>query len=349
MKSQANEMPVDPPYQFIAEGLLAGEVIPFFGAAASAVYRPADEPWQPGKPFTPFGSELATTLATAANYPGADKACKATLADLMETIKGFAGDVTDEQLSAALNPVIHKHLASTLQLAFVASWAEHVQGHRRAVDRKLRQSFAVDCQPGLLHNTLASIEKTQVYVTTNYDDLLEKALGPRKPHLIVDRGDKGLWVGIDGKSPRPVAATGNELYELLNNPNTQQPSCPIVFKMHGSIDKADARNDCYLITEEDYVDFLGRTGGSYVPPYVLGLIEGKDFLFLGYSLEDWNVRVILRKLLKRTTPDSVRFWAIVSGREETEHELWEARDLKIYPMDLLVFAQKLSEELAKHG
>jgi len=201
----------------------------------------------------------------------------------------------------------------------------------------------------LLHNKLASIEGTQVYVTTNYDDLLEKALAPRQPHLIIDRGDKGLWVSAAGRPLRPVAATGNELYELLNDPNTQGPSRAILFKMHGSIDKMDARNDCYLITKEDYVDFLGRTSGSYVPPYVLGLMEGKDFLFLGYSLEDWNVRVILRKLLKRSRPDSVRFWAIVSGREETEEELWEARDLKIYPMDLLLFAEELANELAKHS
>jgi hypothetical protein len=34
---------VEPPYKFIAEGQKAGEVVPFFGAAASAVYRPDGE------------------------------------------------------------------------------------------------------------------------------------------------------------------------------------------------------------------------------------------------------------------------------------------------------------------
>ena len=28
---------IDPPYEFIAEGLRAGEVVPFFGAAASDI------------------------------------------------------------------------------------------------------------------------------------------------------------------------------------------------------------------------------------------------------------------------------------------------------------------------
>jgi len=44
--------------------------------------------------------------------------------------------------------------------------AEHVQGHRRAVDRKLHESFAVDCRPGLLHEKLAGIEATRLYVTS---------------------------------------------------------------------------------------------------------------------------------------------------------------------------------------
>src|SRR5262249_3340802 len=108
------------------------------------------------------------------------------------------------------------------------------------------------------------------------------------------------------KQPQRVAATGSDLYTLLNSASTQQPSRPILFKMHGSVDKVNAGNDSYLITEEDYVDFLGRAGGSYSPPYVNALMEGKDFLFLGYSLEDWNVRVILRKLLKRATNRDVR-------------------------------------------
>jgi hypothetical protein len=335
----------EPPYDFIAAGLKAGEVVPFFGAAASAIYRPPNEGWEPGKPFMPFGAELASTLARAAKYPAADLAYRAALSELLRALQGVGADIDMERAEAALAPILRKYVDGPPDLATVASWAEHVQGHRRAVDRKLRQSFAVDCKPGLLHDTLASIKGTEIYVTTNYDDLLEKALAVREPHLIVDRGEKGLWVGVAGKSLAPVAATGTELYELLNNPVSQLPSSPIVFKMHGTVDKVDARNDCYLITEEDYVDFLGRGGGSYVPPYVNRLIEGKDFLFLGYSLEDWNIRVILRKLLRRTNAGGVRFWAIVNGRSDIEQEVWQAHNLNIYPMDLLEFADELTRYL----
>jgi hypothetical protein len=355
-----------PPYKFIADGLKAGEVVPFFGAAASAVYRPKNETWEPGKPFMPFGSELATTLANAANYRALEADYDLAFEDLLGAVRGFAANVPEDQAKAVLAPVLRKHLGRPLDLALIASWAEHVQGHRRAVNRELRQSFGVEAHPGLLHTKLASVEGSTVYITTNYDDLLEKALEPRKPHVIVDRGDKGLWVAPAGGTSQRVAATGTDLYSLLNDPRTQQPSHPILFKMHGSIDRAIARNDSYLITEEDYVDFLGRSGGSYVPPYISGLIEGKDFLFLGYSLEDWNVRVILRKLLKRAkqTRDhqvrdkndddnngstneegEVRFWAIVRGRSDVEQEVWQAQNLNIYPMDLCEFSENLVKYL----
>jgi hypothetical protein len=338
---------VDPPYRFIADGLKAGEVVPFFGAAASAVYRPQNERWEPGKPFMPFGGELAVSLATAASYPAGDEAFTSALDDVMRAIGAIGCQVPAEEAKEKLTPVLRRHIGSSPNLAVIASWAEHVQGNRRAVDRELRQSFAVECKPGLLHTKLANVEETRIYITTNYDDLLESALAPRQPHVLVDRGDKGLWVSVAGAPFKQVAATGDELYDLLDDRDTQQPSRPILFKMHGSIDKLNARNDCYLITEEDYVDFLGRSGGSYLPPYVNGLLEGKDFLFLGYSLEDWNIRVILRKLLKRTRDAKdkeaqVRFWAIVRGRSDVEQQVWQARELNIYPMELCTFAEKLA-------
>jgi hypothetical protein len=333
-----------PPYKLIATGLQGGEIIPFFGAAASAVYRPERERWEPGKPFMPFGGELATTLATAAEYPVTDTAFKLALSDILTAIKNVI-NVSPQQAEDILAPVLRKHVGGPPDLALVASWAEHVQSKRWYLDQTLREGFVVDCKPGLLHAKLAAIEGTRLFVTTNYDDLLETALAPRRPYLIVDRGDKGLWAGPAGGTLERVSSTGTELNELLNDPNTQQPLRPIVFKMHGSVDKVDARNDHYLITEEDYVDFLGRSGGNYVPPYINGLMEGKDFLFLGYSLEDWNVRVILRKLIKRRAVAAVRFWAIVRGRSDVEQEVWKTQNLSIHPMDLQLFAQELSKWL----
>jgi len=301
-------MAENPPYRIIADELKNGGVIPFFGAAASAICRPDGETWGPGKPFTPFGNELAATFASDAEYPMSD------------------GRLPD--------------------LALVTSYTEHVKINRRYVDRKLREYFSVDAKPSDLHAKLGAIEAAKLYVTTNYDDLIEQALAARRPHVVVDRGNGGLLVRVAGNTARQMSPIGDELHKSLHDPDPRidQPSRPIVFKLHGSVDKSDKRNDAYLITEEDYVDFLGRTGDSYIlPPYLAGLMEGKAFLFLGYSLTDWNVRVILRKILKEN-PDR-RIWAIVTGQSAAEQELWQARYLTIYPMDLRVFAKELAAHL----
>jgi SIR2-like domain len=73
-------------------------------------------------------------------------------------------------------------------------------------------------------------------------------------------------------------------------------------------------------------------------------MRGKSFLFLGYSLEDWNIRVILRKLLK-SSDDSVRCWAVVRGRSTQEQEIWQARGLNVYSENLVEFAERLGEFL----
>jgi hypothetical protein len=333
----------EPPYELIADGLKDGSVVPFFGASASAAYRPDNrEPWHPGKNFMPFGGEVATTLANAASYRAAEEAYNAVLGEVVQSIAKVVPSVSENELRTQLPAALREHLFPIPSLPLIASWTEHVQADRRALDRKLRQFFAVNCSPGLLHEKLASIPATKIYITTNYDNLLEQALSKRQPHLIVDRGGgKGFLVGVAGGAPAPVAASGKELYELLGDPDSAHP---IIFKMHGTVDLANPKNDSFLVTEEDYVDFLGRDQGNYIPPYLFGLMQDKNFLFLGYSLADWNVRVIMHKLLKQSA-ERPRFWAIVRGRSDIEEMVWQSKDVNIYPMDIRVFSEKLAEFL----
>jgi hypothetical protein len=351
------------PYPLIAMGLKRGRVVPFFGAAASAVYRP-ERPWKPRESFMPFGSELATTLARLANYRSGDEAVaelkqgieevtwqcdpdRQQLLALLSQEVGATGEVdAAQQTQSRLALVLQNLIAGPPDLAFIASVVEHVQGNRDYINDILHDSFAVEAAPGLLHSAIAAVKATRLYVTTNYDDLLEQALAPRQPHLIVDRGGaQGLLVTPAGKDPVEVQPTGDGIYELLDDEESQRLCRPILFKMHGSVNKIDPKRDCYLITEEDYVDFLGRDKGHYVPLYVEAMMRNKDFLFLGYSLRDWNVRVILRKLLKGTAT-ARRCWAIVSGKSQVEQQVWAKQNLNIHSENLKVFAEQLNTELA---
>jgi hypothetical protein len=338
----------EPPYESIADELLNGTVVPFFGSAASAIYRPPDATeWQPGYKFLPNGAELAAILARASSYSAANAAYEAALSDLADAAAQKAPGVSVQDLKAALRPALRKHVGGPPGLALIASWFAHVQSTRPALERKLREAFEIMCEPGILHNKLAAIENIQLYVTTNYDDLLERSLDLRHPHVLVDRLEKGLAISTSNGTLEPIARTGLDLDQRLTNSDTGEPSAPIVFKMHGSIDRKNRKNDSYLITEEDYVDYLGRDQGNYIPPYINRLMQGKNFLFLGYSLEDWNVRVILRKLLTPVKPGDVRCWAIVRGRSDTEQRVWQSNSLNIYPMDLLKFSERLGAELER--
>jgi hypothetical protein len=77
--------------------------------------------------------------------------------------------------------------------------------------------------------------------------------------------------------------------------------------MHGSVDIENKDNDYFLITEEDYVDFLASQGkGITIPQPLVEHLERQDdqlrFLFLGYGLQDWNFRVMLQKLRNKAKP-----------------------------------------------
>jgi SIR2-like domain len=325
---------------------LNGTVVPFFGSAASAAYRPCDATaWDLGDKFLPFGAELANILARASSYSASNAAYEAALSDLAAAAAQAAPGVSLDDITAALKPVLGRHVGGPPGLAFIASFFAHVQMSRPALDRTLRKAFEIATEPGELHTKLAAIKSIRLYVTTNYDDLLERALEPRRPHVLVDRLERGLAISGGNGTLETIARMGKALDERLADPATGEPSAPILFKMHGSIDRKNWKNDSYLITEEDYVDYLGRDQGKYIPPYVNRLMEGKNFLFLGYSLEDWNVRVILRKLLTPIRLGDVRCWAIVRGRSDTEQRVWQSHGLNIYPMDLLKFSEKLAAEL----
>jgi len=92
-----------------------------------------------------------------------------------------------------------------------------------------------------------------------------------------------------------------------------------------------------LITIEDYDKSLD--GFS---PYIANLLKDKDILVLGYSLLDWNMRIILRLL--KIADSYQRLW-VISGHEDEHQEIWKLRALNIYSLNLGVFAEELQKTL----
>jgi len=148
-----------------------------------------------------------------------------------------------------------------------------------------------------------------------------------------------LWWPPGATEPRTPAAN-----ELDLDPRRET----VVYKMHGSIGRSGAEWDNYVITEDDYADFLsqmaGGSGGA-IPAIFQAWFRPRNFLFLGYGLSDWNLRVILNNLSRHLktsgrASDQVS-WAIQKNPSLFERKLWSKRDVEIYDLDLDAFVAEL--------
>jgi hypothetical protein len=360
------------PYKIIWNLIKQGEVIPFLGAGASLSGRPSDVEWTDEAQFLPTGGELASLLADDAQFPPSEllELCNQYREDLnniqaqleeaqsklesmraeRKAIKSIQDPINEAQTKLA---DLERGIQSLDDLAKVASFYQE-QGDRPALRLRLRELFLKDYQPGKVHEFLADVETPLLIVTTNYDDLIEQAFDNKnKPyHLVVHPTDlpadeaSVLWWKPREKDPeiRPPNAL-----RIRFDDNTT-----IIYKMHGSIDRHTNRWDSYVITEEDYVEFLSRmTSNSAVPARLMAEFSKKRFLFLGYGLGDWNLRVILKNLQSAVASqrkgkdyhrgDELKSWAIQYRPTDLEEYLWNARNVNIHDEDVDVFISKMRE------
>jgi hypothetical protein len=305
---------IEPPFGDIWDGLREGRVIPFLGAGASLVGRDPAQAWQAADSrFLPNGTELAHYLAENAAFPAQDPR-----------------DMDD--------------------LAKVSSYAADVSG-RPQLRRRLRSVLNRPYQCGALHKLLAEVPAHLLIVVTNYDTLVEDAFrAAGKPFdLIVypaERpafGNSLLW-WPDGQQ-EPVAVEAKEL-------DVDFERTSVIYKMHGTIWPASDQWDNFVITEEDYVEFLSRmttNTSSAVPAQFYQYSRNRSFLFLGYGLRDWNLRVVLRNLRRQfdaaggRDQDDVPSWAIQWRPSPLEQRLWDRRNVNIFDMDLSEFVAKLAQ------
>jgi hypothetical protein len=311
---------VEPPYGEIWNCMKSGEVVPFLGAGVSEVGRPPGVCWDPRQSeFLPHGHELSNFLASQISFPSKDQRDRD---DLAKVSSYFALTSKRERLCKRLREIL--------------------------VPRRHEYSI------GELHKFLAAVPVPQVIVTTNYDTLLEQAFEtatPPKPYDLVihpadlkDFGNAVLWRPQGEDEPRKVEA--NQLAGDIDL--TRQT---VIYKMHGTVDRINEKWDNFVITEEDYVEFLARMStNTAVPALFFEHFRDRSFLFLGYSLTDWNLRVILRNLRKLFTSrkekeeeEPLPSWAIQFQPSELECMLWRKWNISIFDISLEEFVSSLQE------
>ena len=311
-------------YSLVADLIRDGVVIPFLGAGANLCDRPDATGWAPGS-FTPSGGELAQTLAERSRYP----------------------DTVD------------------LDLSRVSQYVDAILGERRLYDF-LHSVFDADYPPTSLHRLLArmppllrergdprrQLPPQLLILTTNYDDLAERALAyAGEPYDV-------LW--YEAKQGAP--AQGRFLHRTpdgdvvdvapANKYTGLDPAeRPVILKLHGAIDRTDARRDSYVITEDSYIDYLaGGDVGQQIPFSLRERMAESHFLFLGYSMRDWNLRVILNRIWGAEQLH-LRSWAVQrepndAGVREVEEALWRGRgNVDLLYVPLSEYVERLEAEL----
>lgn len=80
---------------------------------------------------------------------------------------------------------------------------------------------------------------------------------------------------------------------------------------------------------------------TVVPGMFIQYFTRRSFLFLGYTLRDWNLRVLLNNLPERPYVDDFPSWSIQFKPSAYDKALWIKKNVKIYNVDINEFIRQL--------
>ena len=305
-------------YGRVVRDLAENRVVPLLGAGVNLSERADEEEWRIGENL-PSGSELAEYLAGIFYYPSPH---------------------------------------ATLDLLRVSQYAASTDGTGLLYD-ELRRLFHGDYPPTRVHEFFATLRKRleplradglqpeapyQLIVTTNYDDALERAFEQAGESFDV------VWYVADGEARGKFwhRAPGSAA-RLIERPDEYDELSlerrAVILKIHGAVDREDKSRDSYVITEDHYIDYLTKTElKQLVPVELVAKLMSSRFLFLGYSMQDWNLRVILHRIWGRQ-PLTYKSWAIQRNPPEIERKLWKSRDVEVLDIPLDRYVEELRRRL----
>ncbi len=332
-------------FDAVVKAICDRRVIPFLGAGASVCERPPGVQWTPTESrILPNAKELTGHLASRFNYP-------------------------------------KKELK---ELARVSQYAAITEGLGPLYE-ELQQIFNKDYQPTSLHHFLAALpaffrekkiptSKNQlrqriVIVTTNYDDLLERAFDEAgEPyHKLVYMADAARYANNEAGPGSFLHWTPDGELSSIEKPNEyvgiedykgqqkieQHPA--VIVKIHGAVERDTPRNlydqsASYVITEDHYIDYLTRTTdiATLLPQSTVAALRNSHFLFLGYSLRDWNLRVIWRRIW-RDQQLNYKSWAVQVEPGILDELYWAKQDVDIFNMELADYVRALRQYMENYN
>ena len=216
---------------------------------------------------------------------------------------------------------------------------------------ELHDLLSARAPPTSVHRSLAALagvlrkrgEKHQLLVTTGYDLALEQAF--------LDAGEEFdvvsyLASGRDGGKFCHFSPDGT--VRVVDVPNRYATELDlelrtVILKLHGSVDPGPERAwESFVITEDDYLSYLPESDlAAAIPVALAAHLRRSHLLFLGYAMQDWNLRLVLNRVWGGATLNW-RSWAVAPGMPPLERALWRRRDVDVLNMGLEEFVDSLA-------
>jgi DNA-binding SARP family transcriptional activator len=183
----------------------------------------------------------------------------------------------------------------------------------------------------------------QLILTTSYDLALEEAfLAEGEEFDVVSY----LAAGPNrGKFCHVGPGMNAHVIEVPNRYATELDleKRPVILKLHGGIGVDPDRSwESFVITEDDYIDYLPQSEfATAVPVGLVARLRRSHFLFLGYRMRDWNLRLVLSRLWAGSAL-TYRSWAVGPSVGPLEYAFWRSRDVDFVDASLEQYVDSLA-------
>jgi DNA-binding SARP family transcriptional activator len=277
------------------------------------------------------------------------------------------GEVVETLLGGRLVPVLGAdvaELAAHLSTRFeypheapglprVAQYVAVMMGAGPLHD-ELHALLNAETQPTVVHRFFASLPPLlrergaphQLIVTTSYDLALERAFLDAGEEFdvvsyIATGRNRGRFCHIGPEGEGTLIERPNEYATELSLERRT-----VILKLHGQVDSTTDRLwESFVVTEDDYIGYLAQNEvASVVPVALAAKLRRSHFLFLGYTMADWNLRLLLYRLWG-DQPLSYRSWAVQEEAKAFELEFWRRHDVTVIDVLLEEYVRALAQHV----
>jgi DNA-binding SARP family transcriptional activator len=282
--------------------------------------------------------------AAAADVAHFEEVAEALLAGRLVPVLGLDAATLAEELARRFD-----YREDGRELTRVAEFVALTKGPGPLYD-ELRSLLDASAAPTPVHRFFAALPRVlrerglphQLIVTTSYDLALEHALLDAGEEFdvvsyVASGRDRGRFCHRDpGGETHVIELPNTYATELSLDRRT------VVLKLHGGLDGSGVpEREGLVVTEDDYIRYLtrGDVGGA-IPVGLAARLRRSHFLFLGYGMREWGLRLVLDRMCGGE-PLAYRSWAVLPALHPLERQLWRSRDVDLLEQPLAEYLSAL--------